>query len=917
MLGEEGSYSLRFAKLFLARFWEEKAAMGRIQAVEENGSLGHMPVNLPFFLLRGSPHFHFIPKFSVTVRHSYARIGVLCLSLAAGPIGLAAAPKQLTESDWSSIRAAYEEGRHAFQWVEGAWRARNPGQRWTTKFDGKGFLAEPKDSAWSWGLELRSYGFAGQEKRLERPAVVSAQEQRLAWAWDACLEEWLVNDQRGLEHGFTLRTRPSGAGASPLSFTLGTRGSLLPKIAADAQGVLFQDANGSTVLHYLGLKVWDAEGRPLAARFEPAEENGLRLLVEERDARYPITIDPVAQQAYLKPAAVGVNQTGDEFGTSVAISGDTVVVGAPKEDSDMLGVNNPINEGSVDSGAAYVFKLGSGGWSQQAILKPSDVGFSQAGDQFGFAVAISGDTLVVGAPKEDSDTTGSSSSPNDTNGSSFNAGAAYVFTRGSGGWGQQAYLKPSAVGTSQSGDEFGSSVAISGDTIVVGAPFENSGTLMGGTVPDESSGDAGAAYVFARSGGSWTQQAYLKPPAVGTSQAGDEFGISVAVSGDTVVVGAHQEDSSTLLGVTTPNDSVSNSGAAYVYTRAAGVWTSQAYLKPKAVGTTQLGDKFGGSVAISGDSVVVGASFEDSTTTGVNTTPNENVSSAGAAYVFERVDGAWDQEAYLKPSNVGSTQGGDQFGSSVAISENLLVVGASFEDSNTLLGASPDESGNSVGAAYVFSRELSGWVQRAYLKPIAVGTTQNFDNFGAAVGISGDTVVIGAKGEDGAGTGVGAAIDEGANLAGAAYLFNGLLTRLQAWRFEHFGTTLNVGNAANDIDFEGDGWKNLVEYGTVTNPKAFGETGITLGLGAYSGSQYLRGVFTRDPARNDVTIRVEASASLLGPWTTVASSVNGAATTGAGLVNEADLSGGMKQVEVRDSVPSTAAARRFLRIVVE
>ena len=167
--------------------------------------------------------------------------------------------------------------------------------------------------------------------------------------------------------------------------------------------------------------------------------------------------------------------------------------------------------------------------------------------------------------------------------------------------GQEAYLKPAAVGTTQSGDQFGFSVAVSGDTVVVGARNESSSTLGVNTTPNESAGFSGAAYVFIRTAGVWTQQAYLKPAAVGTTQGGDTFGQSVAVAGDTIVVGAPGEASSTTGVNSTANESAFASGAAYVFTRTAGVWTQQAYLKPAAVGTTQAGDAFGVSVAVAGD----------------------------------------------------------------------------------------------------------------------------------------------------------------------------------------------------------------------------------------------------------------------------------------------------------------------------
>jgi hypothetical protein len=177
-------------------------------------------------------------------------------------------------------------------------------------------------------------------------------------------------------------------------------------------------------------------------------------------------------------------------------------------------------------------------------------------------------------------------------------------------------------------------VAVSGDTVVVGANHESSSTLGINTTPNGGAGSSGAAYVFTRSAGVWSQQAYVKPSAVGITQVGDNFGISVAISGDTMVVGADGEDSSTTGINSTPNESAAIAGAAYVFTRSAGVWSQQAYLKPAVVGTTQAGDNFGWSVAVSADFIVVGAYLEDSSTLGVNSTPNEGAADSGAAYVF-------------------------------------------------------------------------------------------------------------------------------------------------------------------------------------------------------------------------------------------------------------------------------------------
>ncbi len=146
-------------------------------------------------------------------------------------------PEGLSAADWSSIRAAYEANRHAAYPVEGGYRARNPAQQWRTHFDGRGFTTRPDAGAWTWGLQLERYGFAGSEREVTRPARVSAEGGRVAYEWDATLEEWYVNDRRGLEHGYTVHQRPGdhegGEGEGLLTFTLAVRGELAPRVQAD------------------------------------------------------------------------------------------------------------------------------------------------------------------------------------------------------------------------------------------------------------------------------------------------------------------------------------------------------------------------------------------------------------------------------------------------------------------------------------------------------------------------------------------------------------------------------------------------------------------------------------------------------------------------------------------------------------
>jgi hypothetical protein len=388
--------------------------------------------------------------------------------------------------------------------------------------------------------------------------------------------------------------------------------------------------------------------------------------------------------------------------------------------------------------ATLAATLGSVVQQEDAYLKASNL---DEVDAFGFSVAASGETVAVGVPGEDSD--GSGPANDDLQAS----GAVYVLVRdGSRSWVEQAYLK---AFNPDGFDFFGHSVALSGDTLVVGAPLEDGD---GSGPGDNSQDNAGAAYVFARDGlGTWTQEAYLKASNNGAS---DGFGLAVAISGDTIVVGAPAEDSD---GSGPANNGAMGAGAAYVFVRDAfGNWTEQAYLKAS---NADAGDLFGQAVAIAGDTVVVGARGES----GDGSDPSNNGAPvAGAVYVFERDGlGGWSEQAYLKASNV---EAGDLFGTAVAISGEVLVIGADRESSD---GSNPtDNSAVRAGAAYVFERDgLGGWVEQAYLK---ASNAESEDAFGWSVAAAGGVVAVAATKERGGGTDPS---DNSLVDAGAAYAF--------------------------------------------------------------------------------------------------------------------------------------------------
>ncbi len=395
---------------------------------------------------------------------------------------------------------------------------------------------------------------------------------------------------------------------------------------------------------------------------------------------------------------------------------------------------------------------------------------TEAGDFFGtVALSSDGNTLAVGAPGEDSAATGINGNQGDN--SAANAGAVYVFTRTSGVWSQQAYLKASNTGVD---DQFGTEVALSadGNTLAVGASNEDSAASgVNGDESDNSATDAGAVYVFTRSGGTWSQQAYLK---ASNPDPGDELGSSLALSGDgdTLAAGALQEASAaTGINGDESDNSAFRAGAVYVFIRSGGMWSQQAYVKAS---NTDAGDFFGGSVALNGDgnTLGVGAGLEDSAATGINGNQADNsAADAGAVYVFTRSGSTWSQQAYVKASNTGLN---DFFGG-VALSSdgNTLAVGAAGESSAAtgIGGNQSDNSAISAGAVYVFTRSGTTWSQQAYVKASNTGAG-DFFGIGRALSGDGSTLAVKALGEDSAATGIGGnQADNSASSAGAVYLY--------------------------------------------------------------------------------------------------------------------------------------------------
>lgn len=363
-------------------------------------------------------------------------------------------------------------------------------------------------------------------------------------------------------------------------------------------------------------------------------------------------------EAKLAPAGLAA---GDQFGASVAVDNDVIVVGAPYDDATRS-----------SSGAVYVFQrtpFAIAPWSNAAKLKASNAG---ADDNFGLALAMSGDTIVVGAPAEDSSATGVGG--NGQNDKYASAGAAYVYVHDSvaGTWPQQAYLKAS---NTDANDLFGTAVSISGDRIVIGAPGEDG--------PTDTDTNAGAAYVFVRAApGTWTQEGI--PLHATNLDAGDDFGRSVSIAGDRIAVGAPREDGD---GSDPADDSAPDAGATYVFARSGGSWSEEQYLKPT---TVTAGDKAGSAVALDADHLVIGAL--------------EAMNRAGAVFAWRRASVTIPYWNDVRTITAPNAESGDVFGASLAVHGDTFAVGA-FKESSAVTGVAAlatDNGAPGAGAVYVF-----------------------------------------------------------------------------------------------------------------------------------------------------------------------------------------------------------------------
>ena len=569
-------------------------------------------------------------------------------------------------------------------------RSSIPSQHLTVHFTAQGVQVADRSALWK--MSLRSYGYAESSQPVES-AVAHVRGNRLDYVRGP-LTEWYVNGPAGLEQGFTIERAPGKARGRLLTLTLALSGDLRAEGSPHSGELQLADRNQQTRWRYTGLAAEDAAGRRLRAWLDLRRDvrgDLLLIRVDDTGARYPLTIDPIVQVAQLTRAGGVAN---DAWGYSVAMSGNTVVVGWPNA---TVGAN-------LTQGAVYVFVMPTNGWgnmTQTAELTASD---GVTGDGLGASVAISGDTIVAGAPQ-------ASIKRN------INQGAAYVFVQPSGGWTDMTETAKLTASDGISDSALGFSAAISGNTIVLGAPYQ-----------------VGALYVYAEPTGGWagdqTESAEL------TASGADAFGLgsSVSIDGATIAAGAPES---------TVNSNFEQ-GAVYVYTQPAGGWINATQNGELVASDGNTFDHCGYSVVVSGSTVIGGA-------------PNAEINGnfeQGAAYVFAQPAGGWGNMTETAKLTASDGALGDSFGSSLAL----------YADHGLLCGApgATVKSRVSQGMVYVFTKPRSGWQTTSHFyskQTMAHGTADA--EFGTGVALTAKTGVV---------TAPGATVGSNA-FQGAAYVF--------------------------------------------------------------------------------------------------------------------------------------------------
>ena len=597
----------------------------------------------------------------ITLRH--ARVAATCaLFVVAGSLPLTAA--LTVEETGSGEKAAPSL---CFDEVDtGTLRARNLGMGLDIQADRNGLGLSSRGTP---ELKLRAAVLEDATGRVSLPAVAPVRDGCRASYPRGPVTEWYVNRTDGLEQGFTILNAADGSATPPATTILGLtfNAELTARIERDGRNAAFHLRKGGRLAyHYDGLKAWDADGTVIAARLENGGERTLRVVLDTAGATYPVTVDPLLSVSTHR-LTLPDGAANDGFGRSLSAEGDVIVVGSYADD-----------DAGSNSGSAFVFERNLGGtntWAQACKLTASD---AAAGAQFGRSVSVAGDVAVIGAYGHNSHT-----------------GSAYVFERnidGTNAWGEVCKLTASDAAAD---DYFGYAVAVAGDVAVVGAYND-----------DDGGNGSGSAYVFERNAGGTNAWSQVSKLTASDGAASDYFGYSVAVGGDTAVIGAVGDGGT--------------AGAAYVYQRNVGGTNAWGQVCKLTASDAASGSYFGCAVAVAGDVGAVGA---------------ESASLYGAAYVFERNIGgtnAWGQVCkLLSPDDTSDAF----FGKSVSLEGDVLVVGAPNAQSE-------------VGEAYVYERNAGGTNAWGMLRELPATNGVSEDMFGYSVAALSDVAVIGAYGEN-------------------------------------------------------------------------------------------------------------------------------------------------------------------------
>lgn len=692
-----------------------------------------------------------------------------------------AAPAELTQSEWASVGEQIRQAAYAVEWdpTAAAYRASNSENGFTARFTDAGVQLDPLSGGEAgWRVHL---AFAGLSRSpapsglaahgLESAADVQPLASTSRWEpvsesaasrtpgasrWTSRLQlkhtlslrssntlalvrEWYLNTAAGLEHGFTIPApigeRTDGALVLEIAVDTDLQVALSPDGAADGFAAIFRSASGEQALSYEALKAYDAAGDAVPAWMqldgcaEASLSCAIQLVIDDRTAEYPLTIDPllntqktrltapdgIAGEGFGKVAlgqnllAVGVplndvgaaadqgsvylftrgpnsaegwsflrqvtapdGAAGDRFGESLALGDDVLLVGAPGK--------------AAERGAAYLFRRHLGGadnWGQHHKFIAAD---SLVGDQYGFSVALSGAWAAIGAPQ-----------------ALAAAGSAYLYGRDQGGIDQWGQVRRLSASDASAGDRFGYAVSLSGKWLLAGAPFDDFGPNT----------DQGSAYVFQQDHFGTNVWGELRHINASDGRPNDHYGHAVAISGDALVIGAPQADGGAI-----------DSGAAYIHQQDQGGMDGWGFQRKLYELDNATGDRYGEAVTLYAAWLAVGAPGDD-------TAPDID---QGSIYYYHRHytgSNAWGRVSKLY---AGDAQGGDSFGASVAVYQDVLAVAATGDD----LGANLDQ-----GSVLVYGRGLGDWVQSLALN---VPDGAAGDLFGLSVSLHQDLLAVGAPG---------------------------------------------------------------------------------------------------------------------------------------------------------------------------